>query len=52
MQIASENPKDVKELLEGKFIKDLELTVSSYLKQATSKFGEKIEVPRFSRLEL
>jgi elongation factor Ts len=52
MQIAASNPRDVKELLEGNFIKDLNITVSDYLKQTTSKFGEKIEISRFSRLEL
>ncbi|MFA6492927.1 MAG: translation elongation factor Ts [Patescibacteria group bacterium] len=52
MQIASINPKDLPELLEGSYIKDDSLTIKDLIDQATAKIGENIKVKRFIRYEL
>ena len=39
-------------LLEQPFIKDTNMTVAEYLKQATAELGEKIVVQRFVKYEL
>ena len=49
MQVAAANPTDVTGLLEQPFIKDSNLTIMAILQGATQKFGEKIEIRRFSR---
>lgn len=52
MQIAASNPEDVESLLKEIYIRDPSITVGDFLKKAVSKFGENIEISRFSRLEL
>ncbi len=52
MQIAASAPQTVQELLVQPYIKNLEIKVSDYLKEAIGKFGENIEISRFARLEL
>ena len=53
MQIASSGVAgSTGELLGAPYIKNLSLTVGDYLKEAIAKFGEKIEISRFYRMEL
>lgn len=52
MQIAASAPGDVAELLSQPFIRKLDISVADFLKEAVGKFGENIEISRFSRLEL
>lgn len=52
MQIASMNPKDVKELLKGNYIRDDSMTIEELLHQAIGKIGENIQIKRFERFEL
>lgn len=52
MQIAATNPKDIDELLKSQFIKDLEITVESHLKNQIAKIGENLKIKRFIRYEL
>ena len=52
MQVAASAPENVSELLESPYIKDPARTVGEIVKEAIQKFGENIEVGRFSRLEL
>ena len=52
MQIASSQAQDVKSLLDEEYIRNPSLTISQYLKEAIGKFGEKIEISAFKKLEL
>lgn len=52
MQVAASNPADNSTLLEQSFIKDQNLKIGDILKEAISKFGEKIEIKRFIRYEI
>ncbi|OGF69379.1 hypothetical protein A3H65_03880 [Candidatus Giovannonibacteria bacterium RIFCSPLOWO2_02_FULL_45_14] len=52
MQIASSEAQDVKSLLDEEYIRNPSLTISQYLKEAIGKFGEKIEISAFKKLEL
>ena len=52
LQIAAMNPKDVKALLAGEYIRDPKLTIESLIKQAIAKLGENITVGKFTRLGL
>lgn len=52
MQVAASSPENVEELLAQPYIKNLDIRVEDFLKEAIGKFGEKIEVSRFSRFEL
>ena len=52
MQVAASAPEDVGGLLESPYIKDPGRTVREIVQEAIQKFGENIEVGRFSRLEL
>ena len=52
MHIAAMNPRDIKELLEQPFIKDEKQTIQDLVKQASSSFGEHIEIRQFVRYEL
>lgn len=52
MQVAASAPEDIAGLLEGPYIKDPGRKVGEIVKEAIQKFGENIEVSRFSRLEL
>jgi len=51
MQIAAMNPADIAELLAQPFIKDPALTINDLVKNHIQKFGERIEIARFVRLD-
>ena len=52
MQIAATNPKNIKELLQSQFIKNLDITIEDYLKNKIARIGENIQIKRFTRYEL
>jgi elongation factor Ts len=52
MQIAASNPKDVSELMGQPYIKNPEITVGDYIKEAVQKFGENIEIAHFVRFNI
>jgi len=52
MQVASMEPKDVKELLAQEYIRDPLKTIEQLIAEVVSKTGEKIEVRRFVRWEM
>lgn len=52
LQIASMAPTSIDELMEQPFVKDSKLTIADYLRDTTSKIGEKIVIKRFSRYVL
>ena len=51
MQIAAMEPQDVAELLAQPFIKDSSQTVADVIKTAIQKFGERIEIGTWHRLD-
>ena len=51
MQIAAMEPQDVAELLAQPFIKDSSQTVADVIKSAIQKFGERIEIGTWHRLD-
>ena len=52
MQVASMDPKDVKELLGQFYIFDDKKKISDLLEEVITKTGEKCEIKRFERFEL
>jgi elongation factor Ts len=52
LQVASMNPKNVKELLASPYIRDQGITIDALVKQTVAKLGENITIARFTRLEL
>lgn len=52
LQIASMNPKDVKELEEMDFIKDGSKKISDLVKEVIAKTGENIKIGKFARIEV
>lgn len=52
LQIASMNPKDVKELLAQDYIRDSKKTIEELVKEGIAKTGENIEISRFCRFEV
>ncbi len=52
LQVASMNPKDVKELLEQPNIRDPKLTVDDMIKAVIGKLGENIKIDRFERVTI
>ena len=52
MQIASMNPENLNELMDGEYIKDPTLKIKDLIEQAIGKIGENIQVKRFIRYEL
>jgi elongation factor Ts len=52
MQVASMNPKDVKELLDQPYIRDAKMNVSDLVKSAIAKIGENIKIGEFVRYEI
>lgn len=52
MQIASMNPKDVKDLLTQDYIRDPKLNIETLIKGVIAKLGENIKVREFTRVEL
>jgi elongation factor Ts len=51
MHVTAMNPVDVAELLAQPFIKDPSLTIDDLVKNHTQKFGERIEIAKFARLD-
>jgi len=51
MQVAAMDPKTVEELLAQPFVKEPSLTISDLVKNHIQKFGERIEVIRFTRFD-
>lgn len=52
MQAASSESESVDSLMREAYIRNPSLTVSQYLEEAIGKFGEKIEISDFKKLEL
>jgi len=52
MQIAAMNPKDVEELLNQVYIKDIKKTIKQFIDEAVMKLGENIKVEEFYRMEI
>lgn len=52
LQVASMDPKDIKELERQDFIKDSGKRVSDLVREVIAKTGENIRIGRFSRLEI
>ena len=52
LQLAASSARNVSELLAEPYIRNPVITVGDFLKEAVGKFGENIEISRFSRLEL
>jgi elongation factor Ts len=52
LQVASMNPKNVKELLVSPYIRDASITVEALVKQTVAKLGENITIAKFTRMEL
>ena len=51
MHIAALAPQDITELLEQPFIKDPSQTIADIIKGAIQKFGERIEISTWNRLD-
>lgn len=52
MQIASMDPKDVKDLLSQEYIRDPKLNIETLIKSSIGTLGENIQVREFTRVEL
>lgn len=52
LQIASQNPSSVEELLSQEYIRDTILTVDQLVKSVSGKLGENIQIGRFERIAL
>ncbi len=52
LQIASMDPKDVKNLLKQEYIRDPSVKIGDLVKRAIGKLGENIQVIRFTRYQL
>lgn len=52
MHIAASNPENTDEFLDQDYVKNPSITVEDYIKEAIQKFGENIDVPRFTRYEI
>lgn len=52
LQIAAMNPKDVKDLMEGAYIRDAKQSITDLVKLTIAKVGENITVAKFTRMQL
>lgn len=52
MHIVASNPLDLNELSSQSYIKNPTITIKELINQAVQKFGEKIEISKFSRYSL
>lgn len=52
LQVASMEPKNVKELLASPYIRDAGMSIEALVKQTVAKVGENITVAKFTRIEL
>lgn len=49
MHIAASNPEDISMLLGQEYIKNPSITIGDYIKETIQKFGENIEINRFTQ---
>jgi elongation factor Ts len=52
MHIAASSPRDVRELLRQPYIKKPEITIKDYIQEHIQKFGENIDIMRFTRYSI
>ncbi len=52
MHIAASSPQDIQELLNQPYVKNPDVAVGDYIKEAIQKFGENIEINRFTRFNI
>lgn len=52
MHIAASSPDNVEELLDQQYIKNPDITIKDYIRNAIQKFGENIEVANFTRFSI
>jgi translation elongation factor EF-Ts len=52
LQVASTNPKDIKELMTSPFIKDPKTTIEQLVKDNILKLGENMSIGNFIRYEI
>ncbi len=52
LQVASMNPKNIKELLASEYIRDASLTIEALVKQTVAKVGENITIATIHRIAL
>lgn len=52
MHIAASDPSTVEELLSQPYVKNPDMTVGDHVKEFIQKFGENIEISRFSRFNI
>ena len=52
LQVAAMNPKNIKELLAGAYIRDAKTTMTDLIKQTIAKIGENITVAHVTRMQL
>lgn len=52
LQVAAMNPKDLKELLAGAYIRNSSLTIEKVIKATIAKVGENITIGKFTRIAL
>lgn len=52
MHIVASNPLDTNDLVSQSYIKNPAITIKELINQAVQKFGEKIEISKFSRYNL
>jgi elongation factor Ts len=52
LQVASMDPKNVKELLKSPYIRDTGVSIEALVKQTVARVGENITIARFTRIEL
>jgi len=52
MHIAAMSPADVTELLEQPYVVDPSKTIDAIIKESIQKFGERIEITKFERVEV
>lgn len=52
MHVAAMKPADLDELLEQPFVMDADKTIDAIIKENVQKFGERIEVIKFERVEV
>ncbi len=52
MHIAASSPSGVEELLNQPYVKNSDITVGGYIQESVQKFGENIEISRFSRFNI
>lgn len=52
MHIAASDPRDTEELMKQPYIKNPDITITNYIQEHVQKFGENIDVVRFTRYSM